>query len=243
MSSTGSIFVEQSTWPEIQQAINDKLICVVPIGASCKEHGPHLPLNTDYKQARWLAEQIAARFSLIIWPVVSAGYYPAFVEYPGSWSISEDTFQQSMVDIIESIGRHGDNQIVLLNTGISTIQPLQQAVAQSRFQARVCVLNVYSGKRAKAVEKEIQQQQRGGHADETETSIMLAIDPECVQMESAQPGLENIQKGPLNRWNPADPNYCPSGAMGDPTLATPEKGQKMLAAILDDICTKIAEID
>lgn len=243
MQSKNSLFVEHATWLEVQQAINDKLVCVVPIGASCKEHGPHLPLNTDYVQARWLGEQVAQHFSVIVWPVVSAGFYPAFVDYPGSWSISAESFIQSMRDIIESIVRHGDNPIVLLNTGISTIKPLQLVIEQSPFQSRVRLINVYSGDKIKAVEKEIQQQQRGGHADEIETSIMLAIDPGLVQMEKAQVGLQDIQKGPLNPTDPAGPNYCPSGAMGDPTLATAEKGQKILAAILSDICTQIEAFD
>ena len=242
MSNTDSVFVEQSTWLDIQQALNFNRICVVPIGASCKEHGPHLPLNSDYVQARWLAEQVATLFSVIVWPVISAGYYPAFVEYPGSWSISEETFTHSTLDIIESIGRHGDNRIVLLNTGISTINPLQAAIDQSEFRSRLTLINVYSGEHTEKVIKEIEQQRRGGHADEVETSIMLAIDPSSVQMEHARPGLEDIQKGPLNRENPAQPNYSPSGSMGNPTLANANKGKKILAAILEDISVQMEQI-
>ena len=234
-----STFVEHVTWVEVQAAMANKLVCVVPIGASCKEHGPHLPLNTDYVQARWLAEQLSLRFSLIVWPVVSAGYYPAFVDYPGSWSICENTFVQSMLDIIESIARHGENQIVLLNTGISTIKPLEAAMAQSPFNARTNLINVYSGERTETVIKEVQEQKQGGHADEIETSIMLAIDPTRVQMGLAAPGLENISKGPLNRSDPSSANYCPSGAMGNPTYASREKGEKILAAILEDVSRRI----
>lgn len=243
MQINNSTFVEHSTWLEVQQALNNKLVCVVPVGASCKEHGPHLPLNTDYVQAHWLGEQVAQRFSVVVWPVVSAGYYPAFVEYPGSWSILADTFIQSMLDIIESIARHGDNRIVLLNTGISTIKPLELAIEQSPYQRRILLINVYSDEKVKAVEQEIQQQQRGGHADEIETSIMLAIDPDLVQMDKAQIGLQNIRKGPLNPTDPKRSNYSPSGAMGNPTLATVEKGQKLLDAILSDICTQIDILD
>lgn len=239
LKNLNSIIVEHSTWAEVQAAMANKLVCVVPIGASCKEHGPHLPLNTDYVQARWLAEQLSLRFSLIIWPVVSAGYYPAFVDYPGSWSISENAFVQCMLDIIESIAKHDENQIVLLNTGISTIKPLEAAIAKSHFSARTTLINVYSGERTEAVIKKVQEQKQGGHADEIETSIMLAIDPASVQMELAAPGLEKISKGPLNCSDPSRPNYCPSGAMGNPIYASPEKGEKILAAILEDVSRSI----
>ena len=135
-----SILVENSTWQQVQRALDDDLLCLLPIGASCKEHGPHLPLNTDLVQANWIAEQLALSFKAIVWPVVSYGYYPAFVEYPGSWSISEKTFVECVVDIIESIAKHGRNKIVLLNTGISTIKPLEEVVRMlaksNRFQYR-----------------------------------------------------------------------------------------------------------
>ena len=238
-----SIFVEQATWLEVQQSLDERRLSIVPIGASCKEHGPHLPLNTDYVQARWLAEQIAARFTVIVWPVVGAGYYPAFVAYPGSWSINEKTFVQCMQDIITSIARHADNPIVLLNTGISTIAPLQESIAQSDYSSRCTLINVYAGQQTAATVAKLEQQRAGGHADEIETSIMLAIDPDCVQMEKAQVGLERIEKGRLNPQDPTQPNYSPSGSMGNPTLASAEKGQQILASMLQDIFAQIDSLD
>jgi len=235
MKKNNSVRVENSTWQEVQQAINEDLICVIPIGASCKEHGLHLPLNTDFVQAHWFSEQLSLQFRLIFWPVISFGYYPAFLEYPGSWSISENTFMLCVLDIIESTARHGSNQIVLLNTGISTIRPLEAAVSQSPYKDRTTIINVYSGKHVRAMVNDIEEQKKGGHADEFETSIMLAIDHTLVDMRRAQIGLEDINNGPLNLNDPNKPNYCPSGSMGNPTLATVEKGEKILAAILEDL--------
>ncbi len=240
MKTSNSIIVETSTWPEVQQAIIKGMTGIVPIGASCKEHGPHLPLNTDSVQANWLAEQSSLRFPLIVWPVVNIGYYPAFVDYPGSWSISESTFTSCVLDIIESIAKHGSNQIVLLNTGVSTIIPLETAITQTPFNARVTLINVYSGKHVLAVIKALEEQKQGGHADEIETSIMLAIDDALVHMDRAQPGLENIKRGPLNLNKPMQDNYCPTGAMGDSTLATVEKGNEILEAMLADLSDKLS---
>ena len=235
MDSINSIFVENSSWLQIQHAVNNSLACVIPIGAACKEHGPHLPLNTDFVQASWLSNQISLRFPLIVWPVINFGYYPAFIDYPGSWSISENTFMQCILDIIESVAKHGNNQLILLNTGISTIQPLEAAICQSPYQHRTTLINVYSGEQVKLIVNEIEQQSQGGHADEIETSIMLAIDKNLVDMPLAHPGLENIKKGPLNLNDPTKANYCPTGSMGNPTLATIAKGEKIIEAILEDI--------
>ena len=240
MNVSNSITVETSTWHEVQQAMAQGMTCIVPIGASCKEHGLHLPLNTDSVQANWLGKQLSLRFPLIVWPLVSFGYYPAFVDYPGSWSISENTFTSCMLDIIESIAKHGSNKIILLNTGISTIRPLEVALTQSIFNARTILINVYSGKHVQAAIKELEEQKQGGHADEIETSIMLAIDHMLVHMDRAQPGLEDIKRGPLNLNDPTQENYCPTGAMGDATLATAEKGKKILEAILEDVSDELS---
>jgi creatinine amidohydrolase/Fe(II)-dependent formamide hydrolase-like protein len=51
MDSNNSIHVETVSWPQIQVAINNGMACVIPVGAACKEHGPQLPLNTDFVQA------------------------------------------------------------------------------------------------------------------------------------------------------------------------------------------------
>ena len=235
MNDLKSIQVETATWKEVQLALKQDLICIVPIGASCKEHGLHLPLNTDFVQAQWLSQQLALSFSLIVWPVVSFGYYPAFVDYPGSCSISENTFIATMLDIIESIAKHENNKIILLNTGISTIKPLEEVVTKTPFERRVTLLNVYSGKHIKKVKSEIQEQQQGGHADEFETSVMLAIDDSNVHMDRSEPGLEDIQKGALNLNHPQKANYCPTGSMGNPMFATEDKGKQILDAILKDL--------
>ncbi|MFK7794765.1 MAG: creatininase family protein [Gammaproteobacteria bacterium] len=235
MNRNNSILVETSPWNVIQQAISDNLICVLPIGAVCKEHGLHLPLNTDYVQANWLAHQLALRFPLIVWPVISFAYYPAFTDYPGSWSISENTFIQCVTDILDSVGKHGENQLIFINTGISTIRPLEVAISQSPYEQRTTLINVYSGSHVNTVTNEIEEQKRGGHADELETSIMLAIDESLVSMQFAQAGLVDIKKGPLNLNYPNKPNYSPTGAMGNPALATKDKGKKILDAILKDL--------
>jgi creatinine amidohydrolase len=82
------------------------------------------------------------------------------------------------------------------------------------------------------------EQEYGGHADELETSIHLVLQPERVHMERAVPGSrpEGPPPGPGYRpgflaRDPRDPGYAPSGVSGDPTLATEEKGRRVLALL------------
>lgn len=242
MNNINSTFIADATWKQADEALKHNTPCLLPIGAACKEHGFHLPLNTDYLQAEWLAKKLAGKFSFIVWPTVNYGFYPAFINYPGSASISSDVFQQYTMDIIYSICRHHNNSLLLLNTGISTIHPLQKAIDNSAFNQQVHLINIYSGKQFSAVENAIQTQTSGGHADEIETSIMLALQPKAVHMDRAVAGIETKVAGPLQRVDTDHANYCPSGAIGDPTHASAEKGRKLLDAMLADTCEAINQL-
>ena len=83
----------------IWDAVGDRLeagaAALLPIGAGAKEHGLHLPMNTDQQQAEWLAARIAERFDVLVWPTLSYGHYPAFVNYAGSCSLEAETFERS----------------------------------------------------------------------------------------------------------------------------------------------------
>jgi creatinine amidohydrolase len=86
------------------------------------------------------------------------------------------------------------------------------------------------------------QQGHGSHADELETSLMLALAPDLVDMTHAEasPAVIKDTPGPLTPSDPTSPNYSRSGSYGDPTLATSAKGETLLAAILDDLNEHVA---
>jgi len=234
-----SYLVAELAWPEVKTYLEQEYLAVLPIGAACKEHGHHLPLNTDYIQAEWLAQQTALFCSSLIWPIVSYGFYPMFVEYPGSCSISEVTFSQSIHDILQSILRAGANRIIILNTGISTVRPLENMLGELNQHRQIILFNVYSGSNFTNAVNEIEQQSIGGHADEIETSIMIAIAPDKVDMTKAKSFDAELVAGPLNPNDPGKPNYSPYGVIGDARLATIEKGEILTKAILADLAELI----
>src|SRR5260364_268133 len=103
---------------------------ILPIGAAAKQHGFHLPLNTDRVQAEWFAAQLAERIDALIWPTVTYGYYPAFVEYAGSASLSASTFEAVVHEIAAGILDGGIGTLFVLDTGISTLAPVERALAR-----------------------------------------------------------------------------------------------------------------
>jgi creatinine amidohydrolase len=227
-------WVEELAWPQVQTRLESGAIAVLPVGASAKEHGLHLPMNTDAVQAKWLAQHLSERANILVWPLVGYGYYPAFLDFPGSCSIARGCFEHLVADILGGIFASGAESALILNTGISTIAPLENVIKSTHKPIKLA--NVYCGPRYLEAERRLREQPRGGHADELETSIMLAIAPDTVAMTSAKRWTPaSMGPGKFVRGDPNHPNYCPDGAFGDPTLATREKGERLLEAMLEDL--------
>ncbi len=236
-------WMEELTWPEAGERIARGDIAVVPIGARSKEHGHHLPLETDYLLARALCDGLIAALPVLATPVVDFGYYPAFLNYPGSQHLRADTFVALLDDVFDGLVRNGARRIAVVNTGVSTEAPLQVAVRNAliRHGIRVAVADIRQlGKSA----SHLLEQKFGGHGDEHETSLMLAIAPDKVRMELAQQDYGNMLEVPKTVfWRSvvfgpdpgSGPDYSETGVRGDPTLATREKGEAMLAAMIDDL--------
>lgn len=226
--------VSGMTWPEIEQRLASGAAALLPIGAGAKEHGLHMPMNTDEIQADWLADQVALQHDLLVWPTVRYGYYPAFRDFPGSISLGVETFKALIKDILTGIAAWKPRAIFVLDTGISTIAPIDAVLSETSLASKVHHLRIYHGSTYGAAARLVSRQQHGSHADELETSRMLVIAPEAVDMTKAQASPPGQIEGPLTRKN------APSGSYGDPALASTAKGEKLIAAMLDDIHWNIA---
>lgn len=229
-------FIERMHWDEVARRIEDGAAVILPIGAAAKQHGFHLPLNTDRIQAEWLAGKMAERIDALIWPTLTYGHYPAFVEYAGSSSLSIATFEALVREIAGQILGGGCRKLLVLNTGISTLAPVDRALARLDA-ARIRHVWIHEGPRYPRVARQLAEQSHGSHADEMETSLMLAMVPHLVDMTRAEasPARSQETPGALTPSDPDSPNYSRSGSYGDPTRATLAKGEALLAAMLDDL--------
>ena len=229
-------FIERMRWDEVARRLGDGAVAILPIGAAAKQHGFHLPLNTDRVQAEWLAGQMAKKIDALIWPTLTYGHYPAFTEYAGSSSLSISTFEALVREVAGQVLSSGCTRLLVLNTGISTLAPVDRALARLANE-RVKHLWIHGGPRYPRVARQLAEQGHGSHADELETSLMLALAPHLVDMTRAEasPALEQEMPGALSPFDPNSPNYSRSGSYGDPTRATLAKGEALLAAMLDDL--------
>src|SRR6266404_2283388 len=219
MSSDTGAWLEDLTWPEAKARFAADAVVVVPVGAAAKAHGPHLPLKTDALTARALAQRLIERLPVIAAPVVGFGFYPAFTSFAGSQHLSADTFKALLTELLGNLRDHGVKRIVLLNTGVSTEKPIDEVAAGA---TDLLVLHMRG---LGAAADRLLDVPEGGHADERETSVMLALEPRSVRLDRLAPA------GPFER----------TAATGDPTRATAFKGERILTARIDDIVAAIGK--
>ncbi len=238
MSKQG-VRLEQLNWAEAEAALRDCDLVMLPVGAAIKEHGLHLPLNTDAVQATYFRDRLLKVRRLASLPTVSYGYYPAFVDYPASVNLPLAVFRDTVVGICRSIARHVDRRFYVLNLGVSTnwaLEPARLTLAEEEIHMDYTDLSLA----AKSEVNALCVQPHGGHADEVETSRMMHIAPHTVRIDRACPELAGADgTGPLTRKPDLGGIHSPTGAWGDPTQASADKGARfcdlLFQAMLGDV--------
>jgi creatinine amidohydrolase len=239
--ANAAVLLATLSWEEAEHILTRDTVVVIALGAESKERGRHLQLNNDFLMAEYLKKRVldAAPQNVVFAPTVNYGFYPAFLEYPGSTSLSMDTARAMFSDIVHSLAHYGPRRFYILNTGISTLRPLAQTSAELSKDG--IVLRYTDLTKDDPVEKKVRQS-GGTHADEIETSMMLYIAPETVHMKKAVRDLNPNQPGGLTRDPQGKGTYSPTGAWGDPTLATREKGQAVVESLVSTILKDIDDL-
>ncbi len=224
------VLLEDLTWVEAEKRLGPETVVVIPLGAGAKEHGPHLKLKNDLLLAEYFKRRLVETNDVVVAPTLNYHFYPAFLEYPGSTSLRLETARDMVIDVVKSLAAYGPRRFYVLNTGISTVRALAPAAEQLAAEGillRYTELDKATGE----VEKQVAQQEGGTHADEIETSMMLVIAPETVDMAKAVKDYHPKGTGGLSRKEGGPRTYSPTGTWGDPTLATREKGEKIVEAM------------
>lgn len=243
--------IAEMSWDAAAEAIGAGRIVLLPVGAAAKAHGRHLPLGTDRIVVEAVARGVAAATGALIAPTVGIGYYPAFVEYPVSQHIDAPLFQALLEATMRRFVDSGAERIVILNNGVSTEGPVVVAAhtiyAETGVRPAVAHFRFF-GRSA----DDLLADPSGGHADERETSTMLALRPDLVDMAlaAAAPAEATPAPGPrlarpvrlAHGRPPGAGEESASGATGDPRAATAEKGEAILAALTDDLIAELKRV-
>ncbi len=235
-----AIFLEDVSWTTAQKLLTPDAVVVIPLGAQSKEHGPHLPLCTDYLQATDCANRIALERNIIIAPVLNTGFYPAFIKYPGSITLSYSTSVEEILQTIRCLADYGPKRFYIINIGISTTPTLQTAAAILAEAGILLSYSDYNRPRFSQPMGAIATEAYTGHADEIETSSVLSIRPYLVDMSKAV--NDSSMKGKTGMMSPvelAGGNVNKSGINGYAALATAAKGKAVMKVFSDSVLSEI----
>ena len=238
-----AIFLEDISWTTAQQYLTPEAVVVIPLGAQAKEHGPHLPLSTDFIQATWFAKEIALQRKLIITPTVNYGFYPAFLKYPGSSSTNFATATNLVVQIIRSLSAYGPKRFYIVNIGVSTTPTLETAAKTLAEEGILLYYSRYDRPGIEKAEGQFRTKEYSGHADELETSNIISLRPDLVDMRKAV--NDSSMKGKSGNMSPVvidGGNLNTSGINGYATLGTKEKGEKNILAFSNELIREIDSI-
>lgn len=242
--------LEELRWPEVEQYLNERAAptVIVPIG-STEQHGPHLPLAVDAFQARDLAEEIAVAADVLTAPLIPYGDANHHLGFPGTVSLSTETVVSVLSDVYASLAGHGFENIITVNGHrIANLAAIETAMQQSKeAYPEVTFAAIDPLRLGISVHQRLRDGDRedGMHAGEFETSYMLARYPELVAEEEFV--KESPETGPyqsINLVGNDDQVLTPStahspedgdlGHVGDPTLASVEKGEELWATLVAD---------
>lgn len=216
-------------------------VAVLPIG-SFEQHGPYLPLVTDTVIACTIAQQIAAAYPVLHLPPITISCSHEHTGWAGTASISAATLYSVVRDIAESLQLSGISKLVLVN-GHGGNYVLGNIVQESSRGKSLMALFPGLEDWAQAFSAAGIQTPADSdmHAGELETSILLYAHPELVRpgYESAD-HLADDRRHLLTLGMAA---YTDSGVIGRPSLATPEKGAKALAGLVESFGAYLSVLD
>lgn len=237
-TSTGSLVLAETTWPEAERRLTDDAVVLFAYGNASKAHGAHLPLASDFLQAEYVKEQVARRTSVIVAPSVPYGYYPPFLEYPGSTTLPLSVARDLVTSICRSYARSSRvRRCYMIAHGPITRPVVEQAARVLASEGILLRGTDWEAGKAAGVAA-VREQARGSHADEIETSMLLFIAPGSVDMQKAvkELGAAPETGGRMIGNRPErDGVWSPSGVFGDATLATRDKGRRIVEGLVDAV--------
>jgi creatinine amidohydrolase/Fe(II)-dependent formamide hydrolase-like protein len=199
-----------------------------------------MPLATDALLGDHFASMLAERLGAFAAPTVRVGCSSHHLGFAGTLSIEEETFHAIVIDLVGSLLRSGFGRIVLIPTHGGNYAPLAAALEKldagqrRRVVALTDLTALFEIARQGEAEHGVPLGEGGLHAGEWETSMMLAVEPELVEMERAEPGFTgDIEEAVGGMFSGGVSSISENGVVGDPTRASAEHGRRYWEAALE----------
>jgi creatinine amidohydrolase len=246
----------EQNWPTIS-ALDMQIPVVLPLG-SMEQHGHHLPLFVDTMQVTKIAERVekAMGNKVLLAPTLWLGCSEHHLDFPGTVSVPASMYSQMIKSMARCVLKAGFRKIFFLNghggNQVPGAQALTEYVGESDEADDAYLVFAswwHVGQQAIEPKKHGLTTPFISHACEYETSMMLAIRPDLVNVSAivdAKPAMDNAwwnsEYGGRVQVFRRFARLTAAGSMGSAKAATAEKGQAMIEAVVGDVVAFLNEL-
>lgn len=243
-----SYYFGEKTWEELNEYVKKDALILLPIG-ELEEHGLHLPVDTDARIAKYLADEIAEEIQdeipVLVMPVIWSGYTPKKVsQWPGAMCVRPEIFIELIYDVCVSIITMGFKKLAMIDCH-GQHHPMLDIVVKRIADEFEKYFVVTSPSKMSAEEyNKIRKSPRGGssHAGEWETSLLMYISADLVKINKfSSKDLMKYQSDFVSGdaflgnqkviWSSWGIQHTTNGGLGDPSNADRNTGQQIVLAI------------
>jgi creatinine amidohydrolase len=237
-----TVFLGEMTNPEVEAFLKAHHTVIIPTGAT-EQHGPHGPLLTDVYIPQEVARRVAPKVGAVVAPPINYALSYPHAGFTGLVTLKIPTFMAMVGDICESFATSGFKRIVFLNGHFDNTYALAYACAMVADKlpkdVKAFAINYWDGMQPDEVNEWLTLK-TGLHANAAETSAMLRINPDLVDMAKANAEFPafpeyTVNTGPVHAafffTAPGSVYWATkSGTWGDARQATAETGERFLEA-------------
>ena len=238
-------FIEEMNAVEVRKTVNEKTIAILVFGA-CENHGDHMPFGSDFIFPTEIAKRLASKVNnVIVLPAIPYGVSLHHDQFQMTMSINPESLVGVISDLLSSLIQNKIRRVLIINGHDGNIGPIEVAarsIKNKHPEMTIACLEswwILVGQ----LKKDLFEVWSGlGHGGEAETSAILAVRPDLVNMESAP--KEVIPKLPENIrifWKFDE--LTSTGATGAPQKASIEKGNEILQMLEDLLLSFIKEME
>lgn len=231
--------IREMSWVEFDKRRKETNTVIIPTGA-CEIYGPHLPMGSDGFAAEGVAQLIAERTGALIAPMTEIADSGALLDYPGTITVSPVLYRMWMKELIDNLVNYGFKNLLFITGHAASVAPISSVAMEYQIEKGIKFAQI-DWWRFTALHGDDIFDMKGrmahGHASECGTSVMLYLRPDLVDMDKATcitPPPETGDFTDINHYVPIS-EKTPNATVGDATLGTREKGEKIVEKCVNRI--------
>jgi creatinine amidohydrolase len=235
------MYIAEERWPELKEYFVDNSLALVPLG-STEQHGPHLPLATDYMIAEAYARKAAAETEFLCTPTVNVGVSPHHKQFSGTMWVDAPVFRNYVESFTRNLAYHGIDRVIFVNAHGGNVQHLREVGRRLRDDGVLYAIEWMWNESIPDLVDDLFEQ-NGPHGGPKETAMIQYLADELVRndrlAEAHEEGLSSFDSetgrkfGARTFYDAID--NTENGVLGNQTDATAAKGKEMFEAATEQL--------